>query len=124
MGMIWVIKWGKREQEGKESRNKSSVRYETEDLNVLSFVHFLIGPDSFVVNHKKHLAFYLITDECWIIFEARSPFPVGLRILDSQNATAAVYDSPLYVRNDILNQTWIWVADYISEEVKKKKNHT
>lgn len=42
------------------------------------------------------LAFYLIIDECWVVFEGGSPVLVGVRIPDSHQATAAVHDSPLH----------------------------
>lgn len=42
-------------------------------------------------------------DECWVVFEAGSPFLVCFRIPDDQHTAAAVQDPPPNQSNYILN---------------------
>lgn len=49
-------------------------------------------------------AFHLILDECRVVLKRGSPTPVGLRISDSRQASAALHNSPFHQSMDVLNR--------------------
>ena len=59
---------------------------------------------------------YLKMNERWVVFEGRSPPPVGLRVPDNQQATACVCVTPLHQSYDVLNHRWTRWTAYIWKE--------
>lgn len=49
-------------------------------------------------------AFHLILDECRVVLKRGSPTPVGLRVSDSRQASAALHNSPFHQSMDVLNR--------------------
>lgn len=55
-------------------------------------------------------------NECGVVLEGCSPAPVGIRIPDGRQATAAVHNSPFHQSENVLYHSCDGMFVYISKE--------